>query len=52
MLKDIGFDLVCEGIETNEQKELIEKLGCDKIQGFFYDKPLPIDEFEKKYMYQ
>lgn len=40
--------VVAEGVETQEQAELMKKIGCDYIQGYYYSKPLPPEEFEKK----
>lgn len=37
---------IAEGVETQEQFETIQKLGCDIIQGFYFSKPLPKEEFE------
>ena len=48
--KEINFEVLCEGVETEEEKERIVSCGCDIIQGYLYDKPLEIEEFEKKYM--
>lgn len=48
--KEINFEVLCEGVETEEEKEKIVSCGCDIIQGYLYDKPLEIEEFEKKYM--
>lgn len=44
--KDIGFDIIAEGVEREEQLENLTGLGCDNIQGFYYAKPLPKEEFE------
>lgn len=44
--KDIGFDIIAEGVESEEQLENLTGLGCDNIQGFYYAKPLPKEEFE------
>ncbi len=41
---------VAEGVETSEQYEILKKLNCTKGQGFYFDKPMPIDEFERKYV--
>ena len=38
---------VAEGIETEEQVERIRSLGADYIQGYYYSKPVPKDEFER-----
>lgn len=50
MLRQIDFDIICEGVETREEEELISSLGCSKIQGYLYDRPLPKEAFEKKYL--
>ncbi len=44
--RKIGAQTVAEGIETREQLELLNSVGCDMVQGFFFSKPLPADEFE------
>ena len=38
--------IVAEGIETQQQVDLLKRVGCDMIQGYFYSRPLPIAEFE------
>ena len=42
---ELGAKVIAEGVETEEQKNLYRDLGCDAIQGYFYSKPLPEDEF-------
>ena len=49
--KEIEFEVLCEGVETEEEKSKIVSCGCDVIQGYLYDKPLCINEFEQKYIY-
>lgn len=44
--KDIGIFIVAEGVETQEQVDFLRALECRCIQGYFYSKPLPLDEFE------
>lgn len=44
--KDMGIFIVAEGVETKEQVDFLRALDCRCIQGYFYSKPLPIDEFE------
>ena len=51
MTKEIGLDMVAEGVETKEQAEFLENCGCNMAQGFYYAKPMPADEFCNKYMY-
>lgn len=41
---------IAEGIELVEHAEILKKLQCDYGQGYFYDKALPIEEFEQKYL--
>lgn len=48
-MDDFGSHIVFEGIETEEQKDLVSGYGCDVIQGYFYSKPIPVKEFEDKY---
>lgn len=48
MAKEIGLTCVAEGVETSEQVNILRKNGCDIAQGFYYDKPLPVREFEKR----
>lgn len=38
--------VVTEGVETDDQLNLVRELGCDMIQGYYYSKPLPINEIE------
>ncbi|MGE4293345.1 MAG: EAL domain-containing protein [Desulfovibrio sp.] len=45
LAKNFGLTLVAEGVEEREQLEFLERLGCDEIQGYFFSKPLPFDEF-------
>lgn len=47
MSKDIGLDLIAEGVETKEQANFLHKCGCNSAQGFLYSRPVPIEEFEK-----
>ena len=45
----INVACVAEGVETEKQIELLVCLGCNIIQGFYYSKPIPLQEFEDKY---
>ncbi len=48
MVKELGCRVVAEGVETQEQAEFLRSIGCDMAQGYFYSRPLPAKEFEKK----
>lgn len=50
ILNEIELDIVCEGVETAEEEKIISDYGCKEVQGFLYDKPIPVNEFEKKYL--
>ena len=48
--RKLGIATVAEGIETQEDEELIQALKCNFGQGYFYDKPMSAKEFSKRYM--
>lgn len=50
MAKSIGLDMVAEGVETKDQAEFLRNCGCNTAQGFYYAKPMPVDEFESLYI--
>lgn len=39
--------MVAEGVETQEQSDRVKSLGCDYVQGYYYSRPLPVEEFEQ-----
>lgn len=47
MAKDIHMHVICEGVETAEQLAFLREIQCDYAQGYYFAKPLPIEEFEK-----
>lgn len=48
MAKDLGLECIAEGVETEKQVELLKHNDCELAQGFFFDRPLPTEEFEKR----
>ena len=36
--------------QTKEEEQIVSEFGCDSMQGFLYDRPIPIEEFEQKYI--
>lgn len=48
--KSLHISTVVEGVETKENEKLIQSLGCDYGQGYFYSKPIDAAEFSEKYM--
>ncbi|MEG0240283.1 EAL domain-containing protein [Anaerorhabdus sp.] len=47
---DMDMEVVAEGIETEDYANYLKEIGCDFIQGFYYYKPMPVDEFEKLFI--
>lgn len=48
MAKALGITVLAEGIENEIQYSLLQELDCDAMQGFYFSKPLPIEQLEKK----
>lgn len=46
MARSINIITIAEGVETEEQFELLKELGCDQIQGYYLGRPMPASEFE------
>jgi EAL domain-containing protein (putative c-di-GMP-specific phosphodiesterase class I) len=47
MAHDLGYSVVGEGVETEEQRQVLQSLGCDEIQGYLYAKPLGAEDFSQ-----
>lgn len=47
MVRSIGLDLIAEGVENHEQTEFLSRCGCDKVQGYYYAKPMSLESFNK-----
>ena len=47
--KKLGFEVTAEGVETEEMAKEMRDIGCDYIQGYYYGKPMPMNEFVKRY---
>ena len=43
----LNLSVVAEGVETRAQLERLREVGCDYVQGYFFSRPLPVEEFEK-----
>ncbi|MCR5627665.1 MAG: EAL domain-containing protein [Lachnospiraceae bacterium] len=46
MSRQLGLKVVAEGVETKEQADFLKSINCDIAQGYYYSKPVSIDEFE------
>ncbi|MDE6639819.1 MAG: EAL domain-containing protein [Acetatifactor sp.] len=47
--KQLGMEVITEGVETKEQVDFLTDIGCDVFQGYYFARPMPVSEFEKKY---
>lgn len=47
LAKDLGMHVTAEGVENESQVAFLQKLNCDSIQGFYYSKPLPLEQFSQ-----
>lgn len=48
--KTLSLSVVTEGVETEEQVSRLSKMGCGVYQGYYFSKPIPVHEFEERYM--
>ena len=49
LAKSLDMQVVAEGVETAEQAGFLWELKCDYLQGFYFSRPVSVEEFEKKY---
>ena len=47
---DLCIKLIAEGVETLEQLDILKELRCNEVQGYLFSKPLPLNDFENKYL--
>lgn len=44
---NLGLNVIAEGVETDEQRKCLARIGCDAFQGYLFNKPAPLYEFEQ-----
>ena len=48
--KTLGLSVITEGVETREQLERLTKMGCEIYQGYYFSKPIAVEQFEENYL--
>lgn len=51
LARELQMKVVTEGVETQEQVRRLREMGCDLYQGYYFAKPMPVSEFENRYMF-
>jgi diguanylate cyclase (GGDEF)-like protein len=46
----LGLQVVCEGVETAEELRLLRTIGCDLLQGYFLDRPMPVQALAERWL--
>ncbi|MCR5099341.1 MAG: EAL domain-containing protein [Lachnospiraceae bacterium] len=49
MASSLGIDTVCEGVETEDQARFLLEIGCSKLQGYYFTKPIPLSAILERY---
>ena len=47
MAESLKMPVIAEGVEEKQQVEMLKTLGCDYIQGYYFSKPIPMEEYRK-----
>lgn len=47
MAQNLSINVICEGVETIEQVNLLKEINCEMAQGYYYGRPMPMEEFDK-----
>jgi len=50
MCRGLGIGVIAEGVETQEQLEILRKLQCDEYQGYLFSRPVPAEEIRRRYL--
>jgi EAL domain-containing protein (putative c-di-GMP-specific phosphodiesterase class I) len=43
LARDLALDLIAEGVETAEQREMLSSMGCNGYQGYLFGRPVPLE---------
>ena len=50
MADSLGMDVITEGVETEQQLRALSEMGCSHFQGYYFSRPVPVEEFEARYV--
>ena len=50
MARNLGLTTIAEGVESEAQAEALRSLGCEEVQGYFFGKPLPAEDFAARWL--
>jgi EAL domain-containing protein (putative c-di-GMP-specific phosphodiesterase class I) len=48
LIREFDMDVIIEGVETRHQIDFLTDIGCELFQGFYFSRPMPVDDFEKR----
>ena len=48
----LGIKSLTEGVETKEQLDMLTEMGCKSFQGYYFARPMPVEEFERQYVFK
>lgn len=51
MAHNLKLEVIAEGVETEEQRLFLEQNGCRLFQGYLFDRPMPVEDFERKFIH-
>ena len=47
LCRELKFEPLAEGAETKQQVDRLSELGCNTVQGYYFSKPVPVEEYER-----
>ncbi|HAG68550.1 MAG TPA: diguanylate cyclase, partial [Lachnospiraceae bacterium] len=50
MANDLGINTLTEGVETEEMVDFLAEIGCGRLQGYYYGKPMPVHDFRERFL--
>ncbi|MGL4733209.1 MAG: putative bifunctional diguanylate cyclase/phosphodiesterase, partial [Fusobacteriaceae bacterium] len=50
MCKELGIETIAEGVENSENFQILKEMGCDRIQGYYFSRPIRLEDVEKDFL--